>query len=164
MVMSRSVLDQFRVVRHDPILPEGWNALREAILGLYDEVGELAARVPASLFVAVRDAITGDFVPAAWIAAVSATPTTNPEAPLPPGVRIGDRYLIVNPEPGVYTVTVEPRPSTGYAPATAEVTVVAGEPASLDVLLARARDQRTLPNLFGVSFAAARDQLVQLRA
>ena len=162
MVMSRSVLDQFRVVRHDPILPEGWNALREAILGLYDEVGELAARVPASLFVAVRDAITGDFVPAAWIAAVSATPTTNPEAPLPPGVRIGDRYLIVNPEPGVYTVTVEPRPSTGYALATAEVTVVAGEPASLDVLLARARDQRTLPNLFGVSFAAARDQLVAL--
>ena len=162
MVMSRSVLDQFRVVRHDPILPEGWNALREAILGLYDEVSELAARAPASLFVAVRDAVTGDFVPTAWIAAVAATPIANPEAPLPPGVRVGDRYLIVNPEPGAYAVTVEPRPSTGYAPATAEVTVIAGEPASLDVLLVRARDQRTLPNLFGVGFAAARDQLVAL--
>jgi beta-lactam-binding protein with PASTA domain len=162
MANTRSELDRFRVVPHDPILPEGWNALRRAILGLYDDMAALATRVPSSLFVTVRDAITGDFVPPAWIAVVSAAPVDHPEVPLPPGVRLGDHYLIANPEPDRYTVTVEPRPFAGYLTATTEVTVLAGEPASVEVLLARAADRRTIPNLFGVSFALARDQLSAL--
>ncbi len=162
MSNSRPELDRFRVVRYDPIMPEGWNALRAAILGLYDDVAALAARVPNSLFVTVRDAVTGDFVPPTWIEVVSATPVDHPEAPLPPGVRLGNHYLIANPEPGRYTVAVEPRPTTGYLVATAEVTVVAGELASADVLLVRAADRRTIPNLFGASFASARDQLTGL--
>ncbi|MCS7220709.1 MAG: PASTA domain-containing protein [Anaerolineae bacterium] len=162
MTKVRSELDRFRVVRYDPILPEGWNALRAAILGLYDDMAALAARMPHSLFVTVRDAVTGDFVPPTWIEVVSATPVDHPEAPLPPGIRLGDHYLIANPEPGRYTVTVEPRLATGYLMATAEATVVAGEPASVDVLLARAADRRTIPHLFGASFASARDQLAEL--
>ena len=45
MVNPRPELDRFRVIRYDPIMPEGWNALRAAILGLYDDVKALA--VPA---------------------------------------------------------------------------------------------------------------------
>lgn len=159
MANARSELDRFRVVRYDPIMPEGWNALRTAILELYDDVAALAAHVPNSLIVSVRDAVTGDFIPPAWIEAVSATPVAHPEAPLPPGARLGEHYLIAHLEPGQYTVTVEPRSATGYLMATAEVTVVAGAPASVDLFLARAADRRTIPNLFGVSFASARDQL-----
>ncbi len=162
MANTRSELDRFRVVRYDPILPEGWNALRSAILRLYDDVAALAARVPNSLVVTVRDAVTGDFIPPTWVEVVSATPVDHPEAPLPPGVRLGDHYLIVHPEPGRYTVTVEPRPAAGYLVATAEVTVVTGAPASVDILLARATDRRMIPRLFGAPFSSARDQLAAL--
>ncbi len=162
MPNRRPELDRFRVVRYDPIMPEGWNALRAAILQLYDDVAALAERVPNSLFVVVRDAVTGDIIPATWIEAVSAAPTDHPEAPLPPGVRLGDYYLIANPEPGSHSVTVEPRPTTGYLEATAEVTITEGTPATVELTLTRAADRREIPGLFGVSFAAAQDRLAAL--
>ncbi|HEY64185.1 MAG TPA: PASTA domain-containing protein [Caldilineae bacterium] len=162
MANRRSELDRFRVVRYDPIMPEGWNALRAAILQLYDDVAALAERVPNSLFVIVRDAVTGDIMPATWIEAVSAAPMDHPEAPLPPGVRLGDYYLIANPEPGQYSVTVEPRPTTGYLEASAEVIIAEGTPATVEIALARAIDRREIPNLFGASFAAAQDRLMAL--
>ncbi|NOZ26535.1 MAG: PASTA domain-containing protein [Chloroflexi bacterium] len=162
MANRRSELDRFRVVRYDPIMPEGWNALRAAILQLYDDVAALAERVPNSLFVLVRDAVTGDIVPATWIEAVSAAPVDHPEALLPPGVRVGDYYLIANPEPGRYSVTVEPRPTTGYLEASAEVTIAEGTPATVEIALARATDRREIPSLFGASFAAALDRLAAL--
>jgi beta-lactam-binding protein with PASTA domain len=111
--------------------------------------------------VAVRDAVTGDAIPATWIEAVSATPVEHPEAPLPPGVRVGERYLIADPPPGEYMVTAEPRPTTGYLAATVETTVVAGAPATAEIVLVRAARRATVPRLFGVLFAPARDQLAQ---
>ena len=159
MANAGSILNQHRVVRYDPITPEGWNALRVAILDLYDGVETLAERLPNGLFVVVRDSISGQTLPAAWIQAVSAAPVDHPEMPLPPGIRVADRYLIVDPAPGDYVVTVEPRTGTGYLEATEATTLAEGLPAVVDIELERVVDRCQVPDTFGAHFFEARDRL-----
>ncbi|HVG97704.1 MAG TPA: hypothetical protein VNK05_12440 [Chloroflexota bacterium] len=151
-------LSRLRVAPYDPITPEAWNRLREAIIGLYGAAQELAARRAADVLVTVLDQEGESPIAAAAVRAVFAT-AAGSGLPLPPAFRLDGTYLIAGLAPGEYEIAVEPFEASGLLPATKTVSVPERETVSLEFRLRRDLRQRTVPAVFGLTLTEAQAAL-----